>query len=254
MRKFILSLLILASVASYVDAGCFFRRRVCCNNVAAVVEVPVIATPAIVATFVPVQVPTYSVTYAPNTFVQTQETVYQQQTPIQQYAATPVQQQVVVQPQAVIAHAAPTQQVCDICAELAAIRGKLDLLENQFKTANGQPISGPQSVPTAKPGVAALPSPPSPGASQGQAASSAALSIFNAKCAACHESKVAPANGKGFVLLVGNQPNKLSPAQVLKIVQKVYKNEMPKLPNKFGIPSLTDQEVGEILKWSEEYK
>jgi len=112
------------------------------------------------------------------------------------------------------------------------------------------PTKPPPTPPTksTQPGNADPPVPQagSPSLSSGP---SAAISIFNVKCAACHESKVAASNGKGFTLLNGMQVANLTDAQKKKIAVKTYRGEMPKQPNKFNIPPLTDEEVGAIMAW-----
>lgn len=78
--------------------------------------------------------------------------------------------------------------------------------------------------------------------------------VFKAKCAACHESQVAQAKGKGFVLLLGNQLAKLTDRQVLRVGTYTYTGRMPPANNTEKVASLTDAEVGTIMEWADSLK
>jgi len=170
-------------------------------------------TPVAVATFVPVvvAVPQYSVSYVGGAA----------------YAAPAAP----AQPAAAAASAVPTapqaaaadSQVQALQDEVARLRQELEECRKQLTAVR----------PQAK-GEAAAP----------QAAVPPHLAIFTARCAACHEAKVARAKGNGFVLLEGNRLARLDARQVNRIVARVYSGKMPK-----GGPPLSDDEVAQIVAW-----
>jgi mono/diheme cytochrome c family protein len=71
------------------------------------------------------------------------------------------------------------------------------------------------------------------------------LSVFGAKCAACHSQKSAAGKGGVFVLLKDDKTlAALNDTQVRKLVADVYSGRMPKKGEK-----LTDPEVGAVMDW-----
>lgn len=89
---------------------------------------------------------------------------------------------------------------------------------------------------------------------------SPALSLFSAKCANCHDTSKAKANGNGFTLLTGGKIADLTPEQVNKVITMTYSGKMPKKPanitqERFDREGkLTDSDFGVVMDWATTYK
>lgn len=53
------------------------------------------------------------------------------------------------------------------------------------------------------------------------------VQVFAARCVQCHESSVAKAKGKGFVLMQGGREVELTPEMRLEVIRRVHEKEMP---------------------------
>lgn len=73
--------------------------------------------------------------------------------------------------------------------------------------------------------------------------------LFQAKCASCHEAATAGAKGGGFVMFRGNALERFTDAQARSIFQQVRTNKMPK-----GGQPLTEAELGQVGDWFVDYE
>ena len=106
-----------------------------------------------------------------------------------------------------------------------------------------QPPACEQELATLKARLAELekrlsPTPPQVQPPAGQAKG---LAIMQARCASCHEEKVAQGKGSSFVLFKGNGLSSLDSAAQNKVLRNVYTGRMPKNG------TLTDAEVAEVI-------
>lgn len=91
--------------------------------------------------------------------------------------------------------------------------------------------------------------PPSPGA-PALGAAGKVPAVFQSKCAACHEAKVAGEKGGGFLMFDGAALTRLSEKQWRKVATMTYSGRMP--PKSHG--TLSDAEVAEIMAYLDALK
>ena len=155
---------------------------------------------AAVAVVQPIVVPLYSFAYAPPVVYQPPAytpPVYQ---PAPQYAPAPMPQpQIAPMPQAV------QEEPCDLCQELRKLRLEVARLRG---VPVAEPLPAPPQQPLTGPGV------------------------IGQRCAVCHSSTAAPANGGGFVLM--DAAGKLAPLSLpekRRIIELTTTGKMPKAPH-----------------------
>lgn len=71
----------------------------------------------------------------------------------------------------------------------------------------------------------------------------AIVSLFQSKCASCHDAAVSKTKGHSFTLLTGDKLADLTPEQVNRVVALTYSGKMPKGGK------LTDQDFAVIMDW-----
>ncbi|MBV9125345.1 MAG: cytochrome c, partial [Planctomycetes bacterium] len=209
------------------------------SQAVAVQQVETVAvTPVAMATFVPVvvAVPQYSVSYVgPNAYAAPAASASSAQ------ATTPAQPPVVqAQPpptaQTTTPPAAPAQpKATAVDPQVQALQEENNRLRKELEDCRKQLK---QPMPQAQPEAAAPPVAPPPH-----------LAILTARCAVCHEAKVAPTKGRGVVLLEGDRLASLDNRQLNRILTQVYSGKMPK-----GGPALSDTEVAQLVTWMDSLK
>jgi hypothetical protein len=226
---------ILLGLCFIPDSEAFFRRRSCrsrCNAPIVVQRVKVVKEVAAVvaAVAVPVvqtiavQVPTYSVTYAPQVY---SPAINVAPPNISYSSQTTVQQAIAAAPAAIV----PRALTCE--ERLTAIEIRIGLIAKRLEA-----MAGPEKLP-----------PPQPANGQ------AWIGILNRSCYACHNAKDAPQKSNGFVIF--SAPNQLAATldakAALSMSSKIIRNQMPKRPNREGpngaeIGPLTDQEADAVFQ------
>lgn len=173
------------------------------------------ASPVVAAVVTPVITPVAVAVYAP--------------IPVAQYSvgynAAPA-----YAPQQAQAPMAQQVQAQDPCA---ALRKDLEALRAEVQALRG----GPQGLKAPPEQVKAPPG------------EHPALGILRAKCAQCHEQKVAKTEGKGFVLFNGPDLAQLTDRQVLRVGAQCYSGRMPPPNNTKKVEPLTDTEVGQVMQY-----
>lgn len=143
-----------------------------------------------------------------------------------------------------------SQPSADTQAILEALRGfdaRLRALEGGRVPAT--PPAAPPVTPPTKPT-----DPFNPKGELKTPATGKAPTVFTNKCAACHQ-RGKEADGGNFVLLEADgSVVKLEARKVLSVVRRAYNSTMPPKDNKLGIPPLNDEEVGEVVQFSETQK
>lgn len=124
-----------------------------------------------------------------------------------------------------------------VLTQLKLISERLENMDNRIRKLEGNPpVTKSKPTPMEEPKETAK-------------ASISALGVLTNKCAACHESKVAATDGKGFVLFKGSELVKLDDSQSKKVMAKLWKGAMPPKDNKHKITSLTDEEVAAVVNF-----
>lgn len=190
---------------------CYSRPRVVVSDYHAPVVKKVIVEPVAVA----VAVPAYFAAYIPPAVVPAA------------VPAAPAAPQPAAQP-------SELQAVADA---LRQINSRLDRLEK------GAPAP---ATPPARPGPADPFAPKDPAKGEVKAPPSG-LNVLLAKCASCHESKVAADKGGSLTLLEGALlAASLTERDKRRVMAASYAGRMP--PKSSGVPALTDEEVGAVVQ------
>lgn len=213
-------------VTAHADAQCVtVTRRVVSTPIASTVATrTVVVTPTVaaVAVFTPfaVAVPTYSAGYAPG-YVPPANPA-----PPAQPAQRPA-----VDNSAVLSEMSKT---------LARINSRLDALERKVDGKSAIPPDAPTAEPV--PGSTVRPTPPASG-------KLSRLSVFQAKCAACHSAASSAIKGGGLALLTPDDRLADLPAAVAtKVLVRTYGNHpRPMPPRDSGIQPLTDEEYAALM-------
>ena len=71
------------------------------------------------------------------------------------------------------------------------------------------------------------------------------LPLVTAKCAKCHDARVAASEGAGLTLVENGTLSRLDATDALRVIKTSYKGTMPKRNS--GIAPLTDAEVAALV-------
>lgn len=179
-------------------------------------------------------------------------------TPVAVYApvvAVPAYAAVYTPPAVPAPEPAKANELAQILTAVQGVRSKIDDvgrrvndLDARLRAVEGKAASPQPSGPAAKPTDRPDPFAPKSGALS--APRPAAIDVFQARCAVCHESKVSADKGGGFTLLEGAALAKLDDRQARKVLSQSYSGRMP--PR--GHDPLTDEEVGMIAAFIDSIK
>lgn len=240
MTRWLFCLLTLAGIGgTAVRADCFHRSRVVYAAPAVVKKEVVVVKEAFIATYVPIPL----------------------------YAATYLAPPVVAAPAVVgsgAAHAPPAAYANgrddEILKALQTLNANVQSLDARLRTLEGgvkPPVIPPGTPPPVvpppvKPPGAVDPFAPPPLPKPAVKAPDAAPKVgHGAKCATCHEQKVAKAQGGGKAFYDGENFLPLTDGQVRALLLTAYegktKNDRPMPPEDSGVPPLTDPEVGKMV-------
>lgn len=156
--------------------------------------------------------------------------------PVPVYAAVYTPPAVPVVPAAPAAPATAPAASQSVAGDLAAVLAELKRLSSRLDALE-RGGSRPET-PLPAPGA------PAPGAAGKVPA------VFQSKCAACHEAKVAGEKGGGFLMFDGTALTRLSEKQWRKVATMTYSGRMP--PKSHG--TLSDAEVAEIMAYLDALK
>lgn len=231
----LLAVLITAVLTVPAQADC---GRVC--HVRKVVVAEAVVTPVVVAQFVPIFVPLYSVSIAAPVVPVT---------PAASAAA----------PSVATTAAAQLDQVKALQDELARLRKELDEYRRLSKPAvqTSEPKTMPKeesSLPSDGRGKSVSPERWAESireTAEGKRGTSPLVGAAT-KCFACHSEAASVKEGGGFVMFQGNAlkaPGDFPPGKQVKVLTKTYLSQMPPKGNKQGVPALTDDEVSALQSY-----
>lgn len=139
--------------------------------------------------------------------------------------------------------AAPAGEMGQVLQALQQTNQSLKDLDGRLRkleAAQDQPIPLAPAVPAKPKAQSAAP------------AAHPGLLVVQAKCASCHEAKVAAEKGGGLALTDGAAAAKLDDRAARKVLSLAYAGKMP--PKSSGVPALTDPEVGALVQWIDSMK
>lgn len=170
--------------------------------------------------------------------------------PIAVYAPVPVYGAAFVPPAPM--PAAPAQASA-AGEDLKAILNALSAIDARLKAVEAKAGAPAGPAPAPKPPDPFNPGPrPGAGAALEAPKPPAFLALAQAKCASCHETKVAADKGGAFTLLDGAALAKLDDRQLRKLASVSYASRMP--PKSSGVPPLTDEEVAQVMTFIDAQK
>jgi mono/diheme cytochrome c family protein len=128
--------------------------------------------------------------------------------------------------------------------QIATLQAQVQLLAAAGKA---QPAIVPIVV--AAPGPLAAPGLPAALAPATPAAPINGLALITAKCASCHKADTKLPSQSFVILDAAGKLAALTPQQKLKMLGKVYRQEMPPPVNTFGVTPLSDAEFAAFLEY-----